>query len=246
LNLDRFLEDDWDPIDSPFFFEDIPGVWPNANPDLARATLRDNDFPYNRQLEVRTVERLGDPVRIKLVTTTQPAVYSRMAQNIKNTWEAELDIEVELIVLPPAQLQIALRDRLYDVVLFGQDFSRNLDNLSVWHSSQTGQLNLANLTRDDVDYLIEEIRFSGARSDYLQLQDRIDVIVPAIMLATPKQQLLVSPVLKGFDGTWGKIRHLADRFSSIEQWHFSEKRDWDWPEDKSRLIGFLIWLLSGK
>lgn len=246
LNLDRFLEPDWEPIDSPFFFEDIPGVWPGADPDGARVRLRDSDFPYNRQLEVRTAERLGDPVRIKLVTTTQPAVYSRMAQNIKNTWEEELDIEVELLVLSPDKLQIALRDRLYDVVLFGQDFSRNLDNLSVWHSSQTGALNLANLTRDDVDYLIEEIRFSGAQSDYLQLQDRIDVIVPAIMLATPKQQLLVSPELKGFDDTWGRVRHLADRFSDIEKWHFFEKRDWVWPADKSKLLSFINWLLSGK
>ena len=97
-----------------------------------------------------------------------------------------------------------------------------------------------------MDYLIEEIRFSGARSDYLALQDRIDVIVPAIMLATPKQQMLISPTLKGFDATWGQLRHLSDRFSSIEKWHFFEKRDWDWPESRSKLFGFVSWLLSGK
>lgn len=246
LNLDRFLEDDWEPIDSPFFFEDIPGVWPGADATSARNLLRDNGFPYNEQLEARTVERQGSSVRLKMVTTTQPAVYSRMAQNIKNTWESELDIEVDLLVLSPEELQIALRDRLYDVILFGQDFSRNLDNLSVWHSSQTSQLNLANLTRDDVDFLIEEIRFSGARSDYLQLQERIDVLIPAIMLATPKQKLLVSPKLLGFDDTWGRIRHLADRFVGVEKWHFETKRDWEWPTDRSKLLGFIRWLLSGK
>lgn len=246
LNLERFLEDNWEPIDSPFFFEDIPGVWPGADATGARNLLRDNGFPYNAQLEARTVERQGPPARLKMVTTTQPAVYSRMAQNIKNTWEAELDIEVDLLVLSPEELQIALRDRLYDVILFGQDFSRNLDNLSVWHSSQTTQLNLANLTRDDVDFLIEEIRFSGARSDYLQLQERIDVLIPAIMLGTPKQKLLVSPALLGFDETWGRVRHLADRFVGVEKWHFETKRDWEWPADRSKLLGFMRWLLSGK
>jgi len=246
LNLDRFLEPDWEPIDSPFFFEDIPGLWPGADILGAQRMLRDNGFPYNQKLEARTFERQGPPVRIKLVTTTQPAVYSRMAQNIKNTWESELDIEVELLVLPPDELQIALRDRLYDVVLFGQDFSRNLDNLSVWHSSQSGQLNLSNLTRDDVDFLIEEIRFSGARTDYLALQDRIDVIVPAIMLATPNQQILVSPRLKGFEESWGRIRHLADRFARVHTWHFETKLGWNWPEEKSKFVGFVKWLFSAK
>jgi len=246
LDLERFLEPDWEPVDSPFFFEHVDGEWAHADADLARETLRDNGFPYNAQLETRTFERQGPPVRIKLVTTTQPPVYSRMAQNIKNTWESELDIEVELLVLPPDELQIALRDRLYDVVLFGQDFSRNLDNLSVWHSSQTGKLNLSNMTRDDVDFIIEEIRFSGAQVDYVQLQDRIDVLIPVIMLATPRQKLLTSPHLRGFEVNWGRIRHLADRFAPVHLWHFQEKRDWDWPIDKSKFLGFLRWLLSGK
>jgi len=246
VGLDKILEPGWEPIDSPFFFEDIDGVWPGADADGARILLRDNGFPYNQQLEVRTFERQGPPARIKMVTTTQPAVYSRMAQGLKNLWESELDIEVELLVLPPEKLQVALRDRLYDVILFGQDFSRNLDNLSVWHSSQSGKLNLSNLTRDDVDFIIEEIRFSGSPSDYAQLQDRLDVIVPVMPIATPNQKILVSPNLKGFEDQWGQVRHLADRFVDVHLWHFQEQLDWDWPEGESKILGFFKWMFSGK
>ncbi len=246
LDLERFLEPGWEPIDSPFFFENIEGDWPGADSSGARDFLRDNGFPYNEQLEARTFERQGPPVRIKMVTTTQPPVYSRMAQNIKNTWEEELDIEVELLVLTPDELQIALRDRLYDVLLFGQDFSRNLDNLSVWHSSQTDKLNLSNVTRDDIDFHIEEIRFSGSRDDYIALQDRMDVIVPAIMIATPNQKLLTSKNLKNFEETWGRIRHLSDRFTHVNDWHFETRYDWDWPDGKSKIVGFIKWLFSAK
>lgn len=245
LDKDKVLEKEkgWKKIDSFFFFEGIDS-WHETNFAQARRNMRDSGFPYNEALEIRTLGNTTDPVVLKMLTSTAPPVYSRFAQNIARTWEKELNIKVEIDILSNGEFQEALANRDYDVVLFGQNFSQNFDSLSTWHSSQSGGFNLSNLTHDDIDFLIGEVRFSGAQSDLFTLNDKLEDIAPALMLATPQYNFLVSEQLKGFSENFGKIRSHAERFSGIENWYFEEELDWNWPENKSRLWGFIKWLFG--
>ncbi|MCF7918077.1 ABC transporter substrate-binding protein [Candidatus Gracilibacteria bacterium] len=245
LDKAKILEKEkgWNQIDSFFFFEGIDS-WHKADFPQARVDLRDGGFPYNENLATRTQGRDGSPVVITLLTATAPPVYSRFAQSIARTWEKELNIKVQLEILDSADFQEALKKRDYDVVLFGQNFSKNFDSLSTWHSSQSGGLNLSNLTHDDLDFLIDEVRFSGAQSDLFALNDRLEEIIPAVTLATPQYNILVSQDLKGFSENFGKIRSHSERFSGIENWYFFEKLDWDWLENKSKLWGFIRWMFG--
>ncbi len=236
-------EEGWTKINSPFFFEGIEG-WHEVDFSEAQKTLDSSEFPYNAELETRTMGRRGEPIRLTMITSPQPPVYSRFAQKIVQTWEKELDLKVELKILNPEEFEKALEEREYDMVLFGEDFSENFDSLSLWHSSQSGKLNLSNLTRDDVDFLIDEIRFSGAQSDLVTLNDKLLELVPAIIFSTQKYNLLISNQLHGFSETFGKIRAHADRFLGVENWYFEEELDWDWPKDKSKILGFLKWILG--
>ena len=233
----------WKRIDSVFFFEGIES-WQEANFAEARRLLRDKGFKYNKKEEIRFYK--DQPVELKMITSTSPAVYSRIAQNMARTWERELDIKINLEVLNPAKFQEAVSNRDYDLVFFGQNFSRNRDILSVWHSSQSGKSNLANLTNPDIDYLIEEVLFSGTQSDLLTLNQKLEEIVPAIPIATPKYELLINRDLLGFSKTFGKIRQHAERFFGIEKWYFEQQRGWDWPKHQSKFAGFLSWLFNGK
>ncbi len=246
LPIESLMESGWTEQRSPFFQEGVRSYPEGLDYTAGRILLRDNGFPYDTTREVRTLGKEGDPVRLKLITSTVPPVYSRFAQKLKNTWEKELLIEIDLELLSPSEFQIALKNRDYDMVLFGQNFSDNFDTLSSWHSSQSGALNLANLTREDIDFLIDEIRFSGAKSDYQALQDELDKLNPALIFATPNYALLVDKDLKGFSESWGTIRSLSNRFYNSHLWHFKTKLDWDWPEDKSRFIGFLTWWFNGE
>ena len=148
------------------------------------------------------------------------------------------------MILDAEKFQEALKSREYDMVLFGQDFSENFDSLSLWHSSQSDHLNLSNLTRDDVDSMIDEIRFSGIQGELLTLNKRLNDLVPAIIFATPRYNILVSNQLKGFSETFGKIHSHEDRFSGINKWYLNEKRDWNWPEDKSKIWSFIKWIFN--
>ena len=179
-----------------------------------------------------------------MITSTSPPVYSRFAQTIARTWEKELSIAVKVEVLEPSKFQLALKNRDYDIVLFGQSFSENFDSLSTWHSSQSGQLNLANLTNDDVDFLIDEVRFSGGQSDLFVLNQKLAEIVPAVVFATPQYYLLTNQKLSGFSETFGKVRRHADRFADVYKWYFFQQRDWDWDEEKSKTLGFIRWIFG--
>jgi len=245
LPLESLLEDGWKEQRSPFFQEGVRAYPEALDYTAGRILLRDNGFPYDAEKEVRTIGKDGESARFKLITSSAPPVYSRFAQKLKNTWEDELLIEIDLEILSPADFQTALKDRDYDMVLFGQNFSDNFDTLSSWHSSQSGGLNLANLTREDIDFLIDEIRFSGAKSDYQALQDELDELKPALIFATPQYGLLVDKDLKGFADNFGTIRSLSHRFYNAHLWHFKTKLDWSLPDNISKISAFMKWWWNG-
>ncbi|NCP67906.1 ABC transporter substrate-binding protein [bacterium] len=245
LPVKSIIESGWTEQRTAFFQSGVVSYFDPLDYAEGRILLRDAGLPYDSLREVRTIGNNGAPARFKMITSTVPPVYSRFAQKIKNTWEQELLIEIDLDILSPAKFQVALKDRDYDMVLFGQNFTDNFDTLSGWHSSQSGALNLSNLTREDIDFLIDEIRFSGAKSDYQVLQDELDKLNPALIFATPEYGLLVDRGLKGFNDNWGSIRSLAHRFYNSHLWHFDTKLDWDLPEDRSKIMAFLAWWWNG-
>ena len=236
-------EKGWEKVFSPFFFEGIH-TWEEKDFIAAREILRDHGFPYDETLGLRTQGRGGDPLSLSMITSTDPPVYSRFAQKIIQTWKRELGIKVQLKILSPHEFKEALAERSYDMVLFGQDFSENFDSLSLWHSSQSGKLNLSNLTRDDFDFLIDEIRFHGVQDDLVEFNKKLSSLVPAMIFTTPKYSVFASKTLYGFEKTFGNIRSHSDRFSGIHKWYFDEKLDWNWPEDESKVLGFLRWIFD--
>ncbi len=246
LPAEEFLEDDWKHISSPFFKPEIKSSNQTLDELTARKILRDNGFPYDNEQEKRVFSRSKELVTLKMITSTEPAVYSRMAQKVQKIWQESLLLDVQLEILEPQAFQKALSERTYDVVLYGQNFSNNADVLSVWHSSQTGRFNLSNLTREDVDFLIHEIRFSGADVDYQALQNKLDELHIIKVLGTPKYGLLVGKDLQNMDGQWASIWSFSDRFYNIYDWYFNETKDWDLKPHQSKYMEFILWLWNGK
>ena len=235
INRDKTIENEtgWNRIDHPFFFEGLEEKNEQDGP-TARRLLRENGFWKNQKQNQS----------ITMITSTEPPVYSRFAQKIIQEWNKELDIKIKLEILTPTELQKALKNRTYDMLLFGQDFSENFDILSLWHSSQAKKLNLSNLTRDDIDFAIDDIRASGAQSDIEALHKKLKELIPEITFATPKYELLISKKLHGFSETFGKIRAHSDRFANINKWYFEKELKWNIPEKKSKIWEFIKWIFN--
>ncbi len=238
-------EKGWTRVDSPFFFQNVEN-WHETDFIESRKILRDSGFPFDSKLEVRKNGKKGAPISIKIITSTAPPVYSRIAQNISKTWKDELSIDVSVGILEDADFQKALKNGDYDVVFFGQNFSRNLDVISMWHSSEVEKFNLSRLTNEDIDFLIDEIRFSGAQSDLFALEEKLEAIMPVVPIVTPKYELFVDKKLFGFSETFGTVREHSDRFIGIENWFFDKKRAFDLPNNKSKIWEFIKFILRIK
>lgn len=243
----RILESEreWISMHSFFFYQKKENQDSNLYPNDARKILEDGGFPYNSKLEKRTKGVDGDIINLKFITSTNPPVYSRFAQRAKQIWEKELNIKIDLQILEPEQFQESLSNRDYDMVLFGENYSQNIDSLSTWHSSQTGQYNLSNLTNNSIDFLINEIHKSGSQTDLVELNERLQSLAPALILGTPRYHILISSIVKNFDATFGdEIREHAQRLVGSENWYFLEKQDWNIPEGKNKFILFFQWLFG--
>jgi len=236
-------EKGWKRVDSPFFFENVEN-WQEADFAESRKILRDSGFPFDSELETRKNGKDGAPISIKMITSTAPPAYSRIAQNISKTWKDELDIDVAVEILDNGTFQTALQKGEYDCVFFGQNFSRNLDNMSMWHSSEVGKFNLSHLTNEDIDFLIDDIRFSGAQSDLFALEGKLDSLTPVIPISTPKYELFVSKNLFGFSKTFGTVREHSDRFHGAENWFFEQERAFDFAEDQSKIWEFIKFIFG--
>lgn len=221
----------WETVNSLLFFEGVDG-WHEYDINEAQKLLK------------ASKETFESDESLRFITSILPPVYSRFAQSLTNTLSQELGINIDLEVLEPVEFDEAVTSRDYDGVLFGQDFSENSHSLSLWHSSQNEKINLSNLTNEKIDFLINEIYLTGAKSELFELGQKLNDLAPAIPIATPQYHLFVSPDLKGFSENFGKIRHHNQRFSGIEEWYFKEKRVWNLPKKSNMIWEFMKFLFS--
>lgn len=243
---DTLLEKEWQKVNSPFFYEGLTEIHEH-DPIEARKILRDNGFPYDTEQNVRVFGTAKIPVKIRMITTLQPASYSRMAQNLAKIWEDELNIQVETIILSDIEFQQALQDKTYDVVFFGQNFSYNFDSISLWHSTQANKgLNFSQLENNSIDTLIYQVQISGSRTDIIELNEALSERRPLTILGTPRYSLMYSSELKGFPESLGQIRSQAQRYFDIHTWYFETQKDWNLPPNTSKMSGFFTWLFNGK
>lgn len=229
--------EDYVPIRSPFFFEGISGH-SDATTDPA-AVLNSAGITLPERAVTR--EKDGVPVRLRLVTSTMPPLYQQMAAQLQETWERTLQLRVDLRVLPQSEFLTAVAQRDYDVLLYGESFTENFDVFSPWHSTQTGKLNLSNLTNNTVDQLIYQMQRTGTYNDLSVLQSTLEKLEPATIIGTPVYTTLTSPLVLGRGANGQKYRQHADRWAGVSQWYFSTEPMWDKRDQTTQRWWRIFW-----
>ncbi|PID70709.1 hypothetical protein CSB37_01335 [bacterium DOLZORAL124_38_8] len=231
----------WNITNSPFASWGIYDEWLFSG-QLGRRSLIDGGFKWDKEKQTRFYK--GKPVVIKMLVSTQPPVFSRFAQQIQRQWQKHLGVEVDLQILEPELFLNAVATRSYDVVLTGVDFSDIFNPTAVWHSQQSGKLNLANLTNDGVDSLVREYQLFGSKSDLGLLHEKLRKLGVVLPLFTPKYTWFVAKELKGVSRNFKKLPKHSDRFFGVESWYLNEKKDWDIPANKTKLGMFFEFLFG--
>ncbi|OGN27086.1 MAG: hypothetical protein A2941_00085 [Candidatus Yanofskybacteria bacterium RIFCSPLOWO2_01_FULL_49_17] len=152
------------------------------------------------------------------------------ANILKKQWSG-LGISVTLDILPPAQLQQAIKERRYEALLFGEILNPDPDPFSLWHSSQINDpgLNLALYQNKSADSILESARQLANPAErlakYSDFQNVVIADAPAVFLYNPLYLYPQSKSIKGFESE--VISTPADRFSDIENWYIETSRTFD-------------------
>ena len=221
-------------IDGPFLPEHrIEGTFKKYKFDiekakeiLEKAGWQDKNKDGIREKILKENEK-ATPLKLTLFTVDQKEL-KKAAEIIQEEWQ-KAGIKLEIKTLEPTRLlQENIKERGYDVLLFGQGLSLIPDPYSFWSSLQRQYpgLNLSLYQNKDVDKLLKESREelnSKKRKELLQkIQQKITNDIPAIFLYSPFYLYTVDKDVKGIDGKY--VINPSKRFINIENWYINEKR----------------------
>lgn len=170
------------------------------------------------------------PLSFTLKTTSHP-ILQKAAQMIKEQWEKQ-GISIEIQTLSETEIKKVIRERDFEILLFGEQMGGIPEPTPFWHSSQRIDpgLNLSSYNNSKADGLMEKAR---KYSDYMSadrlkaLSDLQDLLVsdaPAVPLFTADYLYLTKSDIKGIN--LQKITDASKRFVNVENWYIKEKRVW--------------------
>ena len=150
------------------------------------------------------------------------------AEIIKNNWE-KIGIKLNTIAINPSDItNEILKNRNYEMILFGNILKNNPDIFAFWHSSQRFYpgLNLSLYENKKIDSLLESIRKNpdenSRKEELSQLQKTMGEDSPAIFLYSPLY-IYIAP--KNFGGFDEKIINTpSERFKNVSNWYLDTTR----------------------
>jgi len=209
----------------------------NYDPDKAKKLLADSGWGnpdekgiLNKTEKAKSNKNKPTPEKLTLrLTTPTWSELTNVANLLKEQW-AKIGVELVIEVLPAQDLQQTIKERGYQMLLFGEILNIDPDPFSLWHSSQKRDpgLNLALYDNKSVDDLLEKARQTLNPLERMKLYQDFQKLViedvPAVFLYNPLYIYTQTNNIKGFNS---KIISMpSDRFSNVEKWYIDTKRSW--------------------
>lgn len=162
--------------------------------------------------------------------TTNYSILSKVAENIQKQFE-KIGVKVNVETYDNSQIKQIIRERDYDMILFGEKLMSMPNLLPYFHSTQIFDpgLNLSLWQNEKADELLLKIRSYYNFEDNLitDLKDFEKIFFeenPAILLYSPNYIYHISPKIKGFQGE--KLITPAERFNNIQNLFIKTKKIW--------------------
>lgn len=202
-----------------------------------------NETDTSTSEEVFRINENGETLSLRVISSKEPKEYAVAAEELKSFWK-EIGIDAHIELLETVELQERVKNRDYDVLIFGQSLGYNLDAYPYWHSSQADNgFNFSQLKNFAVDTLLEEIRSTHDEEKRQKKLKEVETVLieemPAIFLYSPQRNFTLSTRVKGAEIE--NIRDFKDRFSHIEKWYVNEEKKL---KEDVGVLDFFKWLLS--
>ncbi len=182
----------------------------NATDSFLRKTVKKNEV----ELEVN-------------LTVPEVPILTKTAEILKKNWEAA-GIKTNLLLKPLSEIQETVKNRDYEMILYGNTLDASMDFYSFWHSSERFDpgLNLSLYSNKKADALLQEMQqklsLEEKKGDLEELERVISGEYPAVFLFSPDYLYVSRSDLKGVRG--GNISEAADRFKEVGGWHIKTVR----------------------
>ncbi|MFA5023876.1 MAG: ABC transporter substrate-binding protein [Patescibacteria group bacterium] len=203
----------------------------------ADGPIMTESFAYNEQLKKYDYSPAEAAIVLKnkLATTTLTVIDSgqnnAVAEKIK--WYLEqVGVTVDLKVVATEQASSVVKNRNFEMLLYGESIGGDPDVYVFWHSSQIGSkgLNLAGYSNPETDKLLIDARLAinpdERKTKYQKFQELLTADAPVVFLYSPTYTYVQNKNIKGFVGT--VVVNPADRFSSLADWYIKTHKKLTW------------------
>lgn len=191
--------------------------------DLASETLTAAGWKMNASgTREKTIGKTKIPLRLS-IAVPQIDFLSQTADILRQQWQ---NIGLQINLAPQSIGEITggtIKNRDYEMLLFGNILGGSSDLFSFWHSSERFYpgLNLAVYNNKKADALIESVRQNlDPQSRTSQFNELLSVIMndyPAVFLYSPDYLYVANKNLHGLDG--GFIPQPADIWATAGKWY---------------------------
>lgn len=166
------------------------------------------------------------PLALEIKTLNWPELL-KVAEILQKDWE-RLGFKITRQIETLPEIQQSIKNRNYEVLIFGEVLNLDPDPYSFWHSSQKKDpgLNLALYDNKSADKILEESRQLLNPLERKQKYEDFEKILledaPAVFLYSPAYLYPVSKKIKGNDFTILAIP--SARFNNVNEWYIETKR----------------------
>lgn len=188
---------------------------------ISRSILTNNDLEFN-PYDPKLAEDLD---RDLTLTIPDIETHREIANSIKQIWKEKLDVDLKIDARNPETfVQDVIVPRDYEILLFGQETSRDPGRYANWHSTQKEApgLNLSNFEHVRADRALEEGRNSLEPDQivvhYNEFQKVIVEQIPAIFLYHPFKNYYVSRFVEGIGEKYTFT--VQDRYLDFANWRY--------------------------
>lgn len=197
----------------------------SGTPDPAKRDLG----KINEETKIREKKIGKNTLKLELqLIVPQIQFLEDAADIIRTDWE-KIGVKLDLVKLNPSDISgDVIKNRNYQMLLFGNILKNNPDIFSFWHSSEKFYpgLNLSLFQNKKADESIEKIRkemdTEKMVAEVENLQEIITSEQPAIFLFSPYYLYASIKNLGGLDGKL--LITPSDRFKNINEWYLETSR----------------------
>lgn len=220
-------------LDKDSIINDVfSGVYKRADGPILSGNFAYDDaitrYSYSPEAAAATIK--NKPLTIVL-TVVDSGSNIAVAEKIKAYWE-KAGATVTVKAITGEQAVNIVKDRDFEILLYGESVGGDPDVYAFWHSSQIGSkgLNLAAYNNAEVDRLLVEGRTISDVSEriarYKKFQEIITNDLPVIFLYSPTYTYVQEHQLQGFSGT--TVIEPADRFNGVSGWYLKTSKKINW------------------